>query len=219
MLIGKVNGVTLRRVHGLAPAPVSMTAKEKNAMYKICHTEESSHRQRELEQGLLESLRTQPYDKLTLTDLCLRLEIPRKSFYRYFPTKDDCLLALMDHTLSDCNTVALSGWNGDSELTENHLLRFFSYWRQQEVFLDAVRDNGLSYLLLDRTTVIVDRMMENTKSRGFARDQVEYFVAHGLMTTVLRWHSHGYPQCAGELAEVFARLLHTPDVSICKLLL
>jgi len=81
-------------------------------MYKICHTEESSRRQRELEQGFLNMLQIQTYDKITLTELCRQLHIPRKTFYRYFPTKEDCLLALIDHTLSDCNDIALGGWSG-----------------------------------------------------------------------------------------------------------
>ena len=57
-------------------------------MYKICHTEESSRRQRALEQGLLNILGTVPYAKITLTDLCRQLQIPRKTFYRYFPSKE-----------------------------------------------------------------------------------------------------------------------------------
>ena len=111
-------------------------------MYKICHSEASSQRQRELERGLL--------------------EIPRKSFYRYFPTKEDCLLALIDHTLSDCNDIALKNWDGTQEVSQQVQLRFFRYWKDQEPFLDAVRDNGFRYLLLDRTTAIVDRMKENS---------------------------------------------------------
>ncbi len=188
-------------------------------MYKICHTEESANRQRALEQGLLVMMQSQPYGKITLTELCGRLQIPRKSFYRYFPTKDDCLLALIDHTLSDCNTAALTAWEGDRELKEIQLQRFFSYWLEQRGFLDAIRDNDQTYLLLDRTTVIVDRMKEKGASGEFARDQVEYFVAHGLMTTVLRWHSHGFQSTPGEMAEVFSRLLHSPDINVNKLML
>lgn len=188
-------------------------------MYKICHTEESSQRQRLLERGLLEALGKQPYEKVTLTELCRVLQLPRKTFYRYFPTKDDCLLGLIDHTLSDCNTVALTGWEGDRELKQIHLQRFFSYWRNQEAFLDAVRDNDFRYLLLERTTVIVDAMKENTPPAAFARDQVEYFVAHGLMTTVLRWHHFGFRSTPEEMAHTFAQLLHSPEVSITRLLL
>ena len=130
-------------------------------MYKICHTEESSRRQRELESGLLEAMGKSPYDKITLTELCQRLNIPRKSFYRYFPTKDDCLLALIDHTLADCNEIALEGWNGTGNLDEATQLRFFNFWKEHSDFLDMIRDNDLRYLLLERTTDIVDRMKEN----------------------------------------------------------
>lgn len=103
-------------------------------MYKICHTEESSRRQRKLEQGLLEALQIQGYHKITLTDLCSQLKIPRKSFYRYFPTKEDCLLALIDHTLSDCNDIALKGWDGFTALDRQIQLRFSDTGRNKASF-------------------------------------------------------------------------------------
>lgn len=188
-------------------------------MYKICHTEDSSRRQRELEQGFLKMLLSQPYDKVTLTDLCCQLNIPRKSFYRYFPTKEDCLLALVDHTLSDCNDIALLGWDGSTALDEAVQLRFFSYWMEHRDFLDMIRENNFQHLLLDRTTAIVDRMKENRRADTFAREQVEYFIAHGLMTTVLRWHHFGFPGRPEELAKIFGNLLSSTDVSITRLLL
>lgn len=188
-------------------------------MYKICHTEESSRRQRELEAGLLAAMSKQPYEKITLTELCREMGIPRKTFYRYFPTKDDCLLALIDHTLSDCNDIALRGWSGNKELDRSVQLQFFVYWKEHRPFLDAIRDNGFVYLLLDRTTVIVDRMKENSPSESFAREQVEYFIAHGLMATVLRWHHYGFQSTPEEMAEVFAQLLHGKDLSLTRLLL
>ena len=188
-------------------------------MYKICHTEESSRRQRELEQGLLEALRTQPYKKITLTALCQKQNVPRKTFYRYFPTKDDCLLSLIDHTLADCNDIALNGWDGSTVLDTEVQLHFFRYWLEHRAFLDIIRDNGLEPLLLNRTTVIVDRMKEHTAFGHFARDQVEYFIAHGLMTTVLRWHHYGFQSSAEEMASVFGQLLEHADVSLAQLLL
>lgn len=188
-------------------------------MYKICHTEESTRRQRALEAGFLTTLAHQSYEKLQLTDLCRELKIPRKTFYRYFPTKEDCLLALIDHTLADCNDIALQGWNGSSELGREVQLRFFQYWWEQKNFLDVIRDNNLRYLLLDRTTVIIDRMKENAATESFAQNQVEYFVGHGLMATVLRWHHFGFQSSPEEMAEVFGKLLLSTDISVTQLLL
>ena len=188
-------------------------------MYKICHTEESSRRQRELEAGLLAAMEHSPYDKITLTELCAQLNIPRKSFYRYFPTKDDCLLALIDHTLADCNDIALKGWDGTGNLDAAAQLRFFRFWKEHADFLDMIRDNDLRYLLLERTTTIVDRMKERAEPESFAQNQVEYFIAYGMMTTMLRWHHFGFPGSPEEMAEVFGNLLGKTDVPVKRLLL
>jgi AcrR family transcriptional regulator len=188
-------------------------------MYKICHTEESSLRQRELEQGLLHAMGLQPYKKITLTELCRQLNIPRKTFYRYFPTKDDCLLGLIDHTLAACNDLALAGWSGGDTLDGQAQLRFFRYWLENRDFLDAIRDNGLESLLLERTTVIVDRMKENSPPSPFAAEQIEYFIAHGLMSTVQRWHRYGFPSSPEEMSQVFEGLLSSARISLSRLLL
>lgn len=188
-------------------------------MYKTCHTEESSRRQRELEAGLLAALKKLRYEKITLTELCRQLNIPRKSFYRYFPTKEDCLLALIDHTLADCNEIALKGWNGAGKLDEATQLRFFRFWQEHTDFLDMIRDNGLRSLLLERTTVIVDRMKENAEAESFARDQVEYFIAYGMMITMLRWHHYGFQSGPEEMAETFGSLLGKTDVPVHRLIL
>ena len=70
-------------------------------MYKLCKTEQSAQRQRQLEEGLLELMRLRPYDEISVVDLCEYLQIPRKSFYRYFSNKDGALFALLDHTLME----------------------------------------------------------------------------------------------------------------------
>ena len=70
-------------------------------MYKICQTEQSIRRQRELEAGLLKMLQKRRYEDISVSDLCGELQIPRKSFYRYFSNKDGALMALLDHTLME----------------------------------------------------------------------------------------------------------------------
>ena len=68
-------------------------------MYKLCKTEQSAARQRLLEEGLLRAISQHRYDELSVSDLCSQMNIPRKSFYRYFSSKEGALHALLDHTL------------------------------------------------------------------------------------------------------------------------
>ena len=51
-------------------------------MYKLCKTEQSAQRQRELEYGLLDAMLVKNYEDISISDLCDHLQIPRKSFYR-----------------------------------------------------------------------------------------------------------------------------------------
>ena len=51
-------------------------------MYKLCKTEQSARRQRELEEGLLSAMKLWRYDEITISDLCEQMEIPRKAIYR-----------------------------------------------------------------------------------------------------------------------------------------
>ena len=63
-------------------------------MYKLCKTEQSAQRQRQLEEGLLTAMRTKRYEEISISDLCDQMGIPRKSFYRYFFGTDGALHAL-----------------------------------------------------------------------------------------------------------------------------
>ena len=62
-------------------------------------------------------------------------------------------------------------------------------------------------------------MKENAEQQSFAQNQVEYFIAYGMMTTMLRWHHFGFQSSPEEMAEVFGSLLGKTDVSVNRLIL
>ena len=70
-------------------------------MYKLCKTEQSAKRQREIEGKLLALMWQKHFDDISITELCEFVGMPRKSFYRYFDSKEDALEALIDHTLGE----------------------------------------------------------------------------------------------------------------------
>ena len=99
-------------------------------MYKVCKTEQSARRQRQLEQGLLEMMQHSRYEDISVSDLCDYLEVPRKSFYRYFSSKDGALYALLDHTMMGFFETGI-GASGTIPGTQiGDLERFFAFWRQ-----------------------------------------------------------------------------------------
>ena len=70
-------------------------------MYKLCKTEQSAKRQREIEMALLNLMSKKSYSEISITELCKNLGMPRKTFYRYFESKEDTLYALIEHTMNE----------------------------------------------------------------------------------------------------------------------
>ena len=56
-------------------------------MYKLCKTGQSAQRQKELERGLLKMMKHRRFEEISVSDLCDQMQLPRKSFYRYFSAR------------------------------------------------------------------------------------------------------------------------------------
>lgn len=184
-------------------------------MYKLCKTEQSAHRQRELEQGLLTAMGLHPYDEITVSDLCEQMNIPRKSFYRYFSSKDGALHALIDHTLLEFEGFS-SGERSVSKRTyQSDLERFFRFWKNQKPLLDALKRSGISGTLVMRSInhALSDAGMPIRflpQQEKVVREQATMFGVCGLMSMVLNWHDNGFSQTETRMAEIAVELLTKP---------
>ena len=184
-------------------------------MYKLCKTEQSAKRQRQLEQGLLAMMTTTEYDQISVSDLCDFLQVPRKSFYRYFASKDGALHALIDHTLMEFESLNLANFENEKRTVHRELTQFFQFWINKQPLLDALRKSRMSGMLVERS------MNHATAMHGIparflpddtpeVRQHVILFCVTGLMSMVLSWHNEGYRQSPEQMASIAARLLKHP---------
>lgn len=184
-------------------------------VYKLCKTEQSANRQRELEQGLLAAMSGCHYDEISISDLCERMQIPRKSFYRYFSGKDGALHALIDHTLMHYETRNIHFIVGKASSTRKELEYFFQFWKDQKPLLDALARSGLSGVLIERS---IDYALEEMGFHKSVTNQTilgeqEHtimFAICGLMTMTVHWHHSGYASPVHQMATVAARVLTKP---------
>ena len=184
-------------------------------MYKVCKTEQSAARQRELENGLLQIMAVKQYEEISVSDLCDRMQIPRKSFYRYFDSKDGALHALIDHTLMEYEGFNAVYLNGEHRTLNRELEQFFRFWLRHKNLLDALARSSMSGILIERAishalseTVMPKRFLSQDNRE--MQKQITMFGVCGLMSMVLIWHRDGYPQTAGQMADVAARLIGKP---------
>lgn len=188
-------------------------------MYKACKTEQSAARQRELEQGLLAAMISHPFDEISISDLCTQIGIPRKSFYRYFSSKEGALHALLDHTLMEIETSHLTAEEKKPLSLTKELERFFQDWKNQKPLLDALNRSGLGNVLIERAVELAVSSSIGTSNRLLARDADQQkghataFLICGLMSTVLQWHHSGYQESPAQMAQIAFRLLTQPLIS------
>ena len=184
-------------------------------MYKLCKTEQSAARQRQLEQGLLEAMRGKRFDEISISDLCDRMNIPRKSFYRYFNGKDGALQALLDHTLMEFEDYSHQYRQGKPRSVYVDLESFFQFWIQRRSLLDALGRSGLSGLLVNRAVAFA--LTDDMLPMRFLPEDPKYMQKHitmfgvcGLMSMVLNWHDTNYETPTAEMAKIAVRMVSQP---------
>lgn len=182
-------------------------------MYKQCKTEQSYSRQRELEQFFLKQMLRQRFDEISISDLCQETGITRKSFYRYFSSKEGALFSLLDHTVMEFyESGTIQGLRGGTP--QGDLERFFQFWYTHRDLLDALQRSNLTGVLVERCTILAQReQLTPSLTRGwdaFKQEIAISFAVCGLLSIVFRWHQDGFRASPKEMAEVATAMLSRP---------
>ena len=184
-------------------------------MYKLCKTEESAKRQREMELALFECMKNSRYEDITVNNICEHGGFPRKAFYRYFSGKDGALYALIDHTLLQYEGFQMAEAGAEVRSYQSDLERFFRFWLHQKPLLDALKRSNISGVLVTRaiehalSDVGMPLRFLPQQNRAARRHAIMFGVC-GLMSMVLDWHESGYDLSSREMSVIAAKLLTEP---------
>ena len=183
-------------------------------MYKICKTEQSAGRQREIENALLETMLHRRYEDISVSDLCSRIGIPRKAFYRYFSGKDGALYSLIDHALTDyMDYASRENLDGREEPLE-YMEGVCRYWMGCGRLLEALDKSDMSGIMIQRAVAHAWELDSYPHFLRTAEKQLqEYgamFATCGIVTMMVQWHRDGYAQSVEQMAQLLVRLLGQP---------
>lgn len=184
-------------------------------MYKLCKTEQSATRQRELELELLKAMGSRQYEEITVSDLCDQIGIPRKSFYRYFSGKEGALHALIDHTILDFETRFSIVSTKEVRGFQQGLEQFFRFWQAQKPLLDALDRSNLSGVLMERA--IANAVRDANSAYHYLSPEMQELRSHatmfgvcGIMSMVITWHHEDYPHNAAYMAKLATQMMTKP---------
>lgn len=183
-------------------------------MYKLCKSEQSARRQRELELGLLKAMQTQTFEDISVSELCDQMGIPRKSFYRYFSNKDGALLALLDHSLMEFEQTAELSHAKGATGAKVDMERFFLFWYEKKELLEALMRSRLSGMLVERAThhALHEHLMPGylVSKDPQTQEMAMTFMICGLLSMVMQWQQNGYRETPAQMAQIAHMMLSKP---------
>ena len=174
----------------------------------------SLQRRVDIENELLALMKDVPFDAITVKDLTDRLGIARKTFYHYFSNKHVCLESLMDRLIYECNLNLLQDIPPDAARSlfyENQL----QFWMAHREFLEAVNDNKLGLLFVERFLRYIlqnePTLMKRLQTALVPCDEdILFFYLSGEIALLLRWCKGGFALPMEEMVAKLQRLIHEP---------
>lgn len=184
-------------------------------MYKLCKTEQSVKRQRQIEKSLLKLLEFRRFDELTVTELCEFAEIPRKAFYRYFDSKNDALYALIEHTLEEFDGFTKTPSELINRRLHKEISEYFSFWKSRKNMLDILDRNGLMGFFIEVSVrfpvddrVNVSKFMNEPNAQK--RALVMKYAFAGLIFIMIDWYRDNFKIPVDEMASVVCDIMTSP---------
>ncbi len=141
--------------------------------------------------------------------------MPRKAFYRYFDSKDDALMAMLDHSLSEYDGFSVDRSADPHRMLVSELEEYFIFWKNRRELLTVLDRSSLlgvltqriiNYPLRDRI-ITAKFLPDDTDS---AREIIFRFALSGLMNTMICWYQNGFKESTREMAETSCRMLREP---------
>lgn len=120
------------------------------------------------------------YEKITVTELCSRAKVNKKTFYRYYPTLDD-LLSELQGEMSQEYSVRTENFRLPEELDKVNR-EFFLYSMEKGAFYDKITCSGnYSYI----RQKMINCVMDNTWGKSAFVKKLEPYKRNILHATAI----------------------------------
>lgn len=184
-------------------------------MEKHPHTAAAQKRRLQLEEALLELMRTKGYAQITVTDICRAAGIPRRTFYHYFDCKEAVAHAVIESMLNECNLTVMLELDRGFDIMREGLVRNFRYWQGPgRKKMDLLLDNGLSGEMMRCALRWLETERIGLPSRpGISEKEIEIVTvvgASGFFTLLMYWRKNEYQETPEEMADYAIRVLSEP---------
>jgi len=152
--------------------------------------------------GLMRLMEKEPYELITITQICQESQIARQTFYRNYDSKNDILTYYIRERLLE---RARENTFGD-DFEKNLRTLFFDFPISKEL-ISLMRKNGLFYLLEEQflgfMPVVTDCiLMPKLLGTPDYDDFLNQYIVSSILSILTVWTDHGFRESAEQLSAI-----------------
>lgn len=143
--------------------------------------------------ALLSIMKEKPYQNITVQELAETAQYDRRTYYRYFNSKEDILRLYCSHILGEMTIMM----KHENPLTvQSGIISYFTFWEKYIPFLRLLQQNNLLHFLADEQDELlyyhvgifvqpeIPQQLENAPPIS---KYAFYFTSGGLWDTLVHW--------------------------------
>ena len=169
-----------------------------------------------IENAFKDILKEKPYTKVTVSEVCTRAAVSRRSFYKYFDDKEDIVKTLFDeHVVRPMRDLHALLTSADVRLMQDSFIvrMYESLFLEREYYMNLVkplRGHDDTFLRVV-TWSIYDFNMRHIPAIGSSAsnwrlDYMSYFFASSQAMFMQKWISDGMTIPPADLAELYSSM-------------
>lgn len=151
--------------------------------------------------ALVELMKTQTLNQISIKDIVIRAGVGRSSFYRNFGKKEDVLLLCIDHMLQIPQKAAPYS----NENVRDSIINHFQIVKKNRDFFTMLHQQNLLHLLYRQTYLDVNQRIANY---GLYRNsyQAAFFSGAGV-SVLIQWIENDFRESELEMTDMFIYLM------------
>ncbi|MBP2098390.1 TetR/AcrR family transcriptional regulator [Enterococcus rivorum] len=154
-------------------------------------------------EGLLSVMKIDDYSLITVTQISQEAAIGRKTFYRYFKSKEEVLKKYIEKLMTEYKALVRNYFSIDmGELIEN----YFAFWMRHRSFLELMYRHKLMFYMYEQyeefVPLINEQYIELKKLDSITSKYVNAYVAGTFWSILYAWIKGGGKETPRELAAI-----------------
>ncbi|MDR3292482.1 MAG: TetR family transcriptional regulator C-terminal domain-containing protein [Clostridiales bacterium] len=178
-------------------------------MYKKITNSSAVRSQKSVSAALIELMNEMPYEDITVTDICQKACVVRKTFYRNFNAKGDVVQYILDDAFKlFSSTLDLSHTD-----IRNILEKIYTHIKEKGKFIVLLVQNGLVRFVQKTMVDFInaEKLYEKLKAQNIKEEHLKYLstqIAVIFVGMVETWAETGFVETPNELAEITRDLMY-----------